>query len=85
MSEPTGVLEIDRAGKTTRYTWNGDAEDRAAARKAFEDATAMGAFLGVVLDAPGKGHQVRTFDEVEEVEREKGVVTARISSPLVGG
>lgn len=85
MSAPTGTLEIARGGTRETFSWNGDVEDRAAAKAAFDAALAGGGVMAVVHDAPGKSHQVRDFTEVEKVERETGVVSAEITTALVGG
>lgn len=87
--EATGVLEIlpgdtDTSG-IKRFEWNGDADDRAAARTAFEEVVAYGGVLATVVDAPGHATQVRTFDEVEEIERERGTVAVQVSRQIVGG
>lgn len=67
------------------FEWNGDVKDRAKAREAFEAATASGAFLAIVQEGPGKAKQVRTFEEIEKIEKEQGTVTVQVSPALVGG
>lgn len=86
MAEATGLLTIKReTGTTEEFTWNGDVKDRAAAKAAFEAAMAGGGKLAVAFDSPGKGKQVRSFEEIEQIEKERGVVSAQISTGLVGG
>ena len=82
---PTGMLEIISPGKTETLTWNGIVEEREAARAAFEKAVRTGYFFASVVDSPGKSHQVRTFAEVEDVEKERGVVSVRIHPSIQGG
>lgn len=81
----TGTLDVVLPTEIKTFEWNGDVKDRQAAREAFEGMMRDGYYLAVVSDGPKKAHQVRTFDEIEEVERERGTVTARISTALVGG
>lgn len=87
MASPSGVLEVVavEGGETKRYEWKGDAADREAARAAFEEVVARGGYLAMVVDSPRKMTQVRTFDEIEEIERERGAVTAQVSRQVVGG
>lgn len=81
----TGTLEIAGYGTRTKYEWNGNVADREAARAAFDEAWAYGMTLASVVDSPGHETQVRSFDEIEKIEKERGVVTAHQSAPLVGG
>jgi hypothetical protein len=85
MGSPTGQLVVRSHTGTKTYEWNGRVEDREDARAAFLDVMETGGYLAVVHDEPGKSHQVRTFDEVLDVEKERGVVSAHISPALVGG
>jgi hypothetical protein len=85
LSDVTGTLDVVTSQGVETHQWNGNVEDRNAARAAFESLMKTGSYLAVVHDSPGKSHQVRSFDEVEQVEREKGVVEAQISPALVGG
>lgn len=85
MNGPTGVLDVVTATGTRRYEWNGNPVDRAAARAAFDEMMKTGSFLAVIHDEPQKAHQIRTFDEIEQVEEERGVVSAQIGTALVGG
>lgn len=59
--------------------------DREAAKSEFESRVKSGAYMATVVDSPGKAHAVRSFAEVEEVEKQKGVVEVRISPAIVGG
>lgn len=85
MSPKTGTLKVITPQETLTYEWNGVKADRDAARAEFETRMESGAYLATVVESPHKSTQVRTFDEVEKVEQERGVVEARISSALVGG
>ncbi len=85
MGEATGTLDIVRTGVKQTLTWNGHEPDRQAARAAFEELMRSGSYLATVADGPRTGHQVRTFDEVEQVEKERGVVSVQISHAIVGG
>ena len=85
MGEATGTLDVVRAGAKETYSWNGDLNDRAAAKAAFESLMSTGSWLATVADGPRTSHQVRSFDEVEQVEKERGVVSVQISHALVGG
>lgn len=85
MGEPTGVLTIKKGDVKETYSWNGDVQDRAAARNAFDAMMAQGGVLAVAFTSPGKGKKVSSFSEIEEIERETGVVSAQITTGLVGG
>lgn len=88
MSEATGVLVIAGSpGREAeqRFEWNGNPEDRAVARAAFDRMLAEGGIFASVVDSPGRSTQVRSFDEVEAIERERGTVTAKVSRQVVGG
>lgn len=82
---PTGTLDVVTPMETTTLSWNGEVEDREAARNAFDALMKGGFALAVVFDGEDRGHQVRSFTEIEEVERERGVVHAQISPALIGG
>jgi hypothetical protein len=77
-------LEIVELKGTDVYEWNGVVEDRDLARGAFDRAVASGA-LAVAYDSPKTGTVVRSFTDVEEIEKEKGTVTVRVTKPLAGG
>lgn len=81
----TGTLDVVTPMGTQQLTWNGVVEDREAARAAFDAVMGTGAALAVVFDGESRGHQVRSFTEIEEVEKERGVVHAQISPALIGG
>ena len=85
--ETTGTLTIRKRGEKETFAWNGNVEDRDRARKAFEKATARGGFLAVAFDSTTtrKGARVETFAEIEEIERERGVVVVEVTPGLVGG
>lgn len=86
MAEATGLLTIKESDGTTKeFSWNGDVTDRAAAKAAFDAAMSEGGKLAVAFDSPGKSRQVRSFTEVEQIEKERGVVSAQITTGLVGG
>lgn len=85
MGEATGVLKVVTPTETKTLRWNGVPEDKAAAKAEFEKRMATGAYLATVVDSPKSSTQVRTFDEIEAVEKERGLVEARISPALVGG
>lgn len=85
MGPATGTLDIVRGAERRTYAWNGNVEDRAVARQAFEDAIAAPGTLAVAFTSPGKGKQVRSFQDVEEIERETGVVSAQVTTGLKGG
>ena len=81
----TGTLEIVGYGTRQTYEWNGNVADRAAARAAFDQAFVDGLTLASVVDTPGHSKQVHTFSEIEQIEKERGTVEARVFGPLVGG
>lgn len=88
MSETTGVtgtLDILNDEGVEHYGWNGDVRDRAVAREAFEAVLADGGVLAVVADSATKATQVRTWDDVEKVEAERGVVAVQVTRQVVGG
>jgi len=85
MGEATGVLTIKRGDVKEEFSWNGDVQDRAAARAAFDSAMATPGMLGIAFKSPGKGERVSSFDEIEKIERETGVVSAQVTTGLVGG
>lgn len=85
MADATGSLTVvSTAGRKT-YTWNGEVADKEAARAAFNGAMENGYFLATVVDSPGKLTQVGSFNEVLDVEKERGFVTAQITPSLQGG
>ncbi len=81
----TGTLDVVTPKGVETHQWNGNVENRATARKAFEAMMESGGFLAVVHDSPGRSHQVRSWDEIERVEKERGVVSAQVSTAIVGG
>lgn len=88
MSDKTGTLtvtEIDQYYNDVQktYEWNGHQPDRDKAREAFNRAAARG--LAIVHDSPGKATQVRSFDEVEQIEKERGYVQVQVTPGLRGG
>ena len=87
MSEATGTLIIRDFGQVRTYAWNGQVEDREAARDAFDQFTKGNATVAVAFDSPTAkvGDRVTTFDEIETIERERGVVVVQVSRGLVGG
>ena len=85
MGKPTGVLDVSTSTGKETYSWNGRSKDREATRAAFNELMKSGSYLAVVFDGPAKATQVRTFEEIEQIERERGVVTAQVSRSLVGG
>lgn len=85
MGPATGTLDIVRGAEKKTYAWNGNVEDRAVARQAFDEAIGVPGSLGIAFTSPGKGKQVRSFQDVEEIERETGVVSAQVTTGLKGG
>lgn len=87
MSEATGTLVVRELGVTTTYAWNGNPEDKEAARRAFNDFASRTSYVAVAFDSPKAktGSRVRTFEEIEQIEAERGVVVAQITRGLVGG
>lgn len=81
----TGTLSVVTPDGVSRYDWNGNIEDRKRAREAFNDAMGSGYFLAVIQEGPGKARQAKSFEDVEQVEKEKGTVEVQISTALVGG
>lgn len=82
--EATGVIDV-RVTPHLRYEWNGNPHDRNVAREAFQQMMTSGYFFATVTESPGKARQVRTFAEVEEIERERGTVTVEVTTALNGG
>lgn len=85
MSEATGILDVITPSGTETYSWNGNPADRKKAEEAFNEAMRSGSFLAVVYDSPSKAHQVSSFKEITDYEKEHGLVSAQISPALVGG
>jgi len=81
----TGVLEVLAPEGIESFEWNGNPEDRARAREAFETRMRSGMYLATVGTTPGRSEQISSFAEAEQVEQEKGTVTVTISPALVGG
>lgn len=81
----TGILDVVTPRETKTFAWNGNVDDREAARAAFDEMMSKGGCLAIVHDTPGRAHQVSSFTEIEDIERERGVVSAQISPALVGG
>lgn len=85
MGKTTGMLEVLTPEKIETYSWNGVKADRDAARAEFEKRMQSGMYLATVTDSPGHRSQVRTFDEVEQIEQTRGQVEVQISPALAGG
>jgi hypothetical protein len=87
MSETTGTLYVRDRGVVLAYPWNGNVDDREAARAAFDAFTTAGSFIAVAFDSTvtRKGSRVETFEEVERIERERGTVVVQVTRALVGG
>lgn len=85
MGAATGTLKVTTPKGTDTFSWNGIPKERAAARATFERLMASGNYLASVVDAPGRQTQIRTFDEAEQVEKQKGVVEVRMTPAIVGG
>lgn len=85
MSGVTGTLDVLGPRGVKTFTWNGNVKDRETAQAAFTELMKSGSYLAVVHDSPGKSHQVRDFDEVLNIEKERGSVSAQISPGLAGG
>lgn len=81
----TGTLNVRAGARQDTYQWNGDVEDRSLARHRFEELAMTGHYLMVAYTEPTKGTQVRSFDEVEDLERQHGTVTVEATTALVGG
>lgn len=80
-----GILEVRKPTGTETFAWNGDPADRQAARSAFESLMRTGQYMASVSISKGRSEQVRTFAEVEAIEKERDYVEAVISPALVGG
>jgi hypothetical protein len=87
VSSKTGMLTVISPTGTDVYEWNGIQSERDAAKAVFIDRMKTGNYLASAAPTKDAGHreQVRTFDEVEQIEREHGQVTVQISTALVGG
>jgi hypothetical protein len=87
--EATGTLFVRSAfdEQDAVFAWNGNVNDRNAARAAFDAAVKSGGVLAAAFPGttPMKGVRVTSFAEVETIEREAGTVTVRVSPGLVGG
>lgn len=82
---PTGVLKVDTPKEHLTLEWNGVPEDREAAKAEFEKRMATGAYLASVVDSPGRATAVRTFDQIEQIEKDRGTVEVKVSPALIGG
>lgn len=81
----TGILDVmDVHGVPLRFAWNGNPDDRAEARRAFEAAVATGS-LASVWTGPRESVQVHSFEQVEEMERDLGTVEVTVRPRVVGG
>jgi hypothetical protein len=85
MTEMTGLLQVVTPAGTETFEWNGNPLERAAAKTEFEARMATGTYLASVRTSARSWSQVRSFSEVELVEKEQGKVEAKISPALVGG
>jgi hypothetical protein len=82
----TGVLDIYMPNsKPQTFMWNGNAEDQALARSAFERTLATGHYLAHVTESPGKARQVSSWSEVEKTEKEQGAVSVQLTPQIAGG
>lgn len=71
------TMTVDAPEGTKTYSWNGEPEARAEAKKEFEERMATGAYLAYSVESPGKASQIKDFDpEVENIV---------LSPRLVGG
>lgn len=86
MGEATGTLNVVTPGAKESISWNGVPADREAARARFEEVMATKTYFAFA-EAPTmkKAQQVRTFDEIEQIEKREGAVTATVQPSLVGG
>lgn len=86
MGAATGTIEIHQgSGSREVYAWNGNPEDRAQARAAFEAAMKRGSVFAAAVVSPGRATQVRTFEQIEDIERTQGQVTVQVNPALRGG
>lgn len=85
MSKSTGILRVVTPAGIESFEWNGVQADRVAARTEFEARMETGTYLASVRMGERNWSQVRSFSEVELVEKEMGMVEAKISPALVGG
>lgn len=81
----TGTLKVVTPEGITPYTWNGNPVERAEARAAFDELMKTGAYMATVVEGPKNATQIRSFDEAEIIEKERGVVEVRVSPALAGG
>jgi len=86
-SKATGTVVLRERGMVKKFAWNGNPVDRERAKAAFDAFTQGGPFLAVAFDSEtaNKGSRVTSFTELETIERERGVVVAQVTRPLVGG
>lgn len=85
MGAATGVLKVVLPVGEETFEWNGIPKERAQARAEFEKRMGNGQFLATVVDAPGQRSQVRSFAEIEKIEKERGEVFVVMTPALVGG
>lgn len=81
----TGTLKVIHPDGTTTLTWNGVVEDRERARARFNELTESGCYMAMVFETGSKARQVTTFEEIEQVEKERGFVEAKLQPAIVGG
>ena len=86
MTDKTGTLTVISPTGTNVHEWNGIQADRDRAKAVFDSLLATGNYLASAgMVGTRTRDQVRTFSEVEKMEKEFGQVEVQISPALVGG
>ena len=86
MSEKTGTLMVISPSGTDVFEWNGIQADRDKAKAEFDARMETGNYLASAGMVGARSRdQVRSFSEVEQMEKQFGQVEVQISPALVGG
>lgn len=85
MADATVVVTVNRPDQVQTFSCNGIPEERAAARAEFDKIMKSRQYFAFVETAPGRGEQVRSFDEIEKLEKQLGTVNVNVQPALQGG
>lgn len=81
----TIVMHVNRPSETQTFSCNGVKADRQRCKEEFETIMRSRQYFAFVETSPGKGTQVSTFKEIEELEKQFEQVTVQIQPALQGG
>lgn len=81
MANEESTITVLAPDREETVIWNGSNRERAV--ELFDQYTEMG-YLATVTEGPGRRRQVRSFTEIDELEK-TGTVEVLLSQPLVGG